>query len=54
VISLGLLAIYAGEFQLRGGVFYRSKNPLWYWACVATMLAVGIALLLIGLGVITV
>jgi hypothetical protein len=54
LISLGLLAIYAGEFQLRGGVFYRSKNPIWYWACVATMLAAGMALLLIGLGVIAV
>jgi hypothetical protein len=51
-ISLGLLAIYAGEFQMRGGAFYRSKNPIGYWACVATILSIGIALFLAGIGVI--
>ena len=51
-ISLGLLAIYTGEFQMRGGAFYRSKNPIWYWACVATILSIGIALFLAGIGVV--
>lgn len=51
-ISLGLLAIYTGEFQMRGGAFYRSKNPIWYWACVVTILSIGIVLFLAGIGVI--
>jgi hypothetical protein len=52
LISLGLLAVYAGEFQLRGGVFYRRRNPIWYWACVGTMLVVGLLLFLAGIGAI--
>ena len=51
-VSLGLLAMYADEFQLRGGTFYRNKSPIWYWACVATMLSIGVALFLAGIGVI--
>lgn len=51
-ISLGLFAVYTGEFWMRGGVFYRGKNPIWYWACIATLLSIGIALFLAGVGVI--
>ena len=51
-VSLGLLAIYTNEFQLRGGTFYRSKNPIWYWVCVAMMLFLGIGMFLYGIGVI--
>ena len=50
-VSLGLLAIYTGEFQMRGGTFYRSKNPIKYWVCVATILSIGIVLFLAGIGV---
>ncbi len=51
-VSLGLLAIYTGEFQLRGGTFYRSKNPILYWVFVATILSFGIVLFLAVIGVI--
>jgi hypothetical protein len=51
-VSLGLLAIYTGEFQLKGGTFYRSTNHTWYWACVVTMLSIGIVLFLAGIGII--
>jgi hypothetical protein len=37
---------------MRGGAFYRSKNPIGYWACVATILSIGIALFLAGIGVV--
>lgn len=55
--SLGLLATYTGEFQLGHGgggtfYFYRSRNPIKYWVCVATILCVGIVLFLAGIGVI--
>ncbi|HEV8659668.1 MAG TPA: hypothetical protein VGS96_13725 [Thermoanaerobaculia bacterium] len=50
-VSLGLLAIYTGEFRLKGGTFYRSKTPIKYWVCVATMLLIGTSLLLAGIGV---
>ncbi len=51
-VSLGLLAVYTGEFRLRGGTFHRSKNPIWYWACVAMILFLGIGMFLYGIGVI--
>jgi hypothetical protein len=51
-VSFGLLPIYTGVVRLRDGEFYRSKNPIWYWACVATILTIGIALFLAGIGVI--
>lgn len=51
-VSFGLLAIYTGEFRIRGGTFYRSKNPIMYWLCVATIFTIGIALFLVGIGVI--
>ncbi len=52
--SLGLLAIYTDEFQIGGGptfYFQRSKNPIEYWVCVATILSIGIVLFLAGIGV---
>lgn len=51
-VSFGLLAIYTGEFRIRGGTFYRSKNPIMYWLCVATIFTIGISLFLVGIGVI--
>ena len=52
LISLGLLAIYTGEVQLRGGTFYRSRNPIMYWLCVAMALSLGILMFLGGIGII--
>lgn len=54
-VSLGVLAIYTGEFQLGGGrtfYFYRSRNPIKYWVCVATILSIGIVLFVTGMGII--
>ena len=51
-VSLGLLAIYTEEFRLRGGAFYRSRNHIWYWACVVTILSIGVVLFLAGIGII--
>jgi len=56
-ISLGLLAIYTDEFQLGHGgggtfYFYRNRNPIKYWVCVATTLSAGALLFLAGIGVI--
>ncbi len=51
-ISLGLLAIYTGEVQLRRGTFYRSRNPIMYWLCVAMALSLGILMFLGGIGII--
>lgn len=52
--SLGLLSIYTDEFQIAVPTFYfhRSKNPIEYWVCVATILSIGIVLFLAGIGVI--
>ena len=55
-VSLGLLVLYTGEFQLGHGgggtfYFYRSRNPVKYWVCVATILVIGIVLFLVGIGV---
>ena len=41
-VSLGLLAIYTGEVRLRYDTFYRSRNPVVYWLCVAMALSLGI------------
>ena len=56
-VSLGLLAIYTGEFQLGHGgggtfYFYRNRNPIKYWVCVATILSTGVVLFLAGIGII--
>ena len=54
-VSLGLLAIYTDEFQLGGGrtfYFYRGRNPIKYWVCVATILSIGIVLFVAGIGII--
>jgi len=51
-VSFGLLAIYTGKVWMRGGAFLRSKNPIMYWVCVATILFFGIFLFLAGIGVI--
>lgn len=51
-VSLGLLAIYTGEVQLRGGTLYRNKNPFFYWLCVAIALSLGIFMFLVGIGII--
>lgn len=51
-VSLGVLAIYTGEFRLRGGTFYRNKKPIWYWSCVAAILSFGAFLFLGWIGVV--
>lgn len=45
-VSFGLLAIYAGEVSIRGGTFYRSRNPILYWFCVTMIFFIGIILFL--------
>ena len=51
-VSLGLLAIYTGEVHLRGGAFYRRRNPVMYWGFVAMALSLGIFMFLGGIGII--
>ncbi len=51
-VSLGLLAIYTDEFQIKNSTFYRSKSPILFWVCVAMMLFLGIGMFLYGIGVI--
>jgi hypothetical protein len=49
-VSFGLLAIYMGEAWVKGGPFYRSKDPIKYWAYVAMMLSLGIFMFLGSIG----
>ncbi len=51
-VSLGLLAIYTDEFQIKNSTFYRSKNPILFGGCVTMMLFLGIGMFLYGIGVI--
>lgn len=51
-VSLGGLAIYTGEVRLKGGTFYRNRNPFVFWVCVASVLSFGICMFLAGIGVI--
>jgi hypothetical protein len=52
-VFLGLRAIATGEVGggEGGRVLYRSRHPVMYWVFVATILLVGIGLLLVGIGV---
>ena len=52
-VSFDLLAIYADEFRLGHGgggtfYFYRARNPVKYWICVATTLSAGVFVFLVG------
>jgi len=51
-VSLGMLAIYTEEIQLRGASFYRQLNPFSYWLIVFSLFAFGVISILAGNGVI--
>ena len=51
-VSFGIRAIYTGEVWGKGGVFYRSTNPIMYWLLVAILFSFGIVVFLGGIGVI--
>jgi hypothetical protein len=52
IVSFGLLPLHTGEVQVRNSTFYRRKNPIMYWGSVAIILALGLAVFLLGVGVI--
>ncbi len=51
-VSFGIRAIYTGEVSSKGGVYYRSRNPIMYWFLVAITFFFGIAAFLGGISVI--
>lgn len=52
MVSLGLLEIYTGQARVEATVHTRAGTPGKYWLQVGVWLALGVALFLIGLGVI--
>jgi hypothetical protein len=52
VVSVGLLPIYTGEVQIRSSTFSRSAHPVIYWAYVAIAVSLGVAVFLLGIGLI--